>query len=401
MNFSRESPVRDLSYPRDFPKLLKAKTGLFLISGPNEPGVIECRDRLGSALRDRYRDLERQTVDLGDAGVSGAIEALATDSLFAAPRLVVLERIGALKDAELTRLAPYLAEFAGVGASLSNFALMTGGVVRPRETFRSFLDVHATRIVAWELRAEELDGWIAGRFKERGCKVDPDVSAYLREIFGTDQGRLSREIEKIAEYARAADTRSVDTRGVEIDLALAQTVTPPPDLLGDSEVEDLVLAVLSRDPRSAFGIARRILLETEDPHVQIAARLGRIARLLLAVNLTATDPRYQAVRKLAREMRGRRLIPNATLQEIEERMAAIPGASDLFGQVRREFLPIGKATPPRMLVAALNAGDRWDARAIGRLVDGVLRYTRLSRVAPVPVKTAELDAVLAGLVPRS
>jgi DNA polymerase-3 subunit delta len=118
--------------------------------------------------------------------------------------------------------------------------------------------------------ARDLQGTIRTVLQELGLRPDADALAYLAQNLGADRGVTRRELEKLALYVGDAGERRVT-------LADAAAVVGDGAALG---IDELVVAVLRRDPARLDRALGRLLSEGEAPVRLIRAVALQMLRLV-------------------------------------------------------------------------------------------------------------------------
>lgn len=169
-----------------------------LITGPNdflaERTIAEARAVVRAA--DPDADVaELRAADLGP----GALAEIASPSLFATHRCVVVEALEDLPPEAVGALVEY------VRAPAPDVALVlhaTGGV-KGKAVLDQLRSAGAVEISAQALKKWELPGWVQAEFRRLGAKIDKEAATALVDAIGEDMRALAGAASQLAADCQA------------------------------------------------------------------------------------------------------------------------------------------------------------------------------------------------------
>ncbi|HWP34936.1 MAG TPA: hypothetical protein VNM66_04995, partial [Thermodesulfobacteriota bacterium] len=234
---------------------------VYLLTGNDRPKIATALAR----LKRHFAPGAVETVSALDASGQDVVALCNAGSLFGEGRLVVVEHVdgggdgdgrrrGGWKAADADAVAAYLRAPAP-GTVLA----LVGEDVKPGSALRKAC-AKAGQVLEWTVDTrKDLPGWIAGQFRQRGVRAEPDACAALLHLVGEDVLALASEIDKIATWA---DGEPVGAAEVE---ALAAPVA-------DTPVFALTDACASRDRARALALSEAIFEREARPRRDTAAR---------------------------------------------------------------------------------------------------------------------------------
>lgn len=206
------------------------------------------------------------------ADVASAAQML---PMFAPLRLVVLRGAQALRASEWPPLLAY-AEDPSPSSVLVIEATKLDGRTKAVQTLLRNEHVHAVEFP--ELRANEVESWVARRASERGLQVARDVPAYLVEAIGTSLQLLDRALERVDLFLAGDGERRV----------MVDAIRPViPDTRARS-VFELTDALAARSLGDAMRCFHRMMELGESP-VGAVSMIARQFRQLLLVRDGASN----------------------------------------------------------------------------------------------------------------
>jgi len=306
---------------------------VYLITGSDGPKIETALRR----LRGHFAPESVVVANALDTPGSDAVALCNAGSLFGDGRLVVVDDVdgrrdgdgrtkGGWKSADVDTVVDYLNSpapgtvLALVGADVKKSSALGKACAKAGE------------VLDYSVQKGKLQGWITGKFKERGVDVDPDACAALVQLVGDDLHALATEIDKLATWAAG---EPIGTR--EIEELTAPTAGLPIYALTD--------AWGAHDPSRALGASETLFERDAKPRRDTAARLagtlgGHVARLraIKRLNEAGVPSKEAAERLRLHPFRAQKLYAEAGGFSPEEldggvvRLAELDGA--LKGQSR-------------------------------------------------------------------
>lgn len=126
------------------------------------------------------------------------------------------------------------------------------------------------------LEGKELEKWVVDRFRRHGVQSQPEAVRRLIRQVGSDLRLLHNECAKLAVYAGAGGTVSVE----DVDRMVPRTL--------EEDVFKLMDRAAGRKVEEAFAILYDLLNQREEP-IRILALIIRQFRILLQVKLLAAQ----------------------------------------------------------------------------------------------------------------
>lgn len=160
-----------------------ANAPLILVSGPESYLASRAITSLKKTLRGEHPNLEVTEVSDGDYS-AGLLVSLATPSLFAEPRLIIIQSAseGLLVDLE---------QYLGLGVDQCTVVVRLPNAVGHNGKVKTALAAKALNVVCDELKKDaDRAGFVAGEFKALGISIEPQAVKALLSAFGSDLGEL-------------------------------------------------------------------------------------------------------------------------------------------------------------------------------------------------------------------
>lgn len=190
----------------------------WLVAGPEPLQVMEAAD----AVRARARELgyaEREVFDADGRGFDWSqLEAtLRAPSLFAARRVVEVRTPSAKPGKDGAAVISAFCEDPPADVLL----LVTGGEWSKRHggKWSEAIDRAGCVVIAWEVKAHELPGWIEQRMRSRGLAADRDAVAMLAERVEGNLLAAAQEIDKLVLLADGARLDAAAMQALVADAA--------------------------------------------------------------------------------------------------------------------------------------------------------------------------------------
>jgi DNA polymerase-3 subunit delta len=164
-----------------------------LITGSDEFLAERAIAAQRDAIQSADTDADLSELDATELGV-GALAEIASPSLFAAMRCVVVRRLEELPDEAVDSLEAYVAEPAPDVALILHH---TGGV-KGKAVLDRLRKAGAHEVKAAALRKYELPGWVQGEFRSHRKKIDKDGATALVDALGEDMRALAAAASQLA-----------------------------------------------------------------------------------------------------------------------------------------------------------------------------------------------------------
>ncbi len=158
---------------------------IFLFSGDNS---FEVEQRVRKLIAGFDGDVEKN--DGSELTLEQLPDLLAGVTLFSAKRLIIIKNASENKPLWTT-----LSEWLEKG--VDNEVIFIESHIDKRTKTYKWLEKHATVFTAQALQAHEALQWLETEARRRGVELAREVAQYIIEYVGTDQWRLSSELEKL------------------------------------------------------------------------------------------------------------------------------------------------------------------------------------------------------------
>lgn len=203
------------------------------------------------ALRDFNVEIRR------GANVDGEVleTLLGTPPLMSDRRAVVIRNVAALKKDARGVLDRYLEHPA------SNAVVVLVAVAGGKPD-KALVD-RAAAIDLGALTGDRLGDWITRRAESLGVTISAEGAALLQDGVGNDLGQLAAELDKLASYVNASDTRVIDERAVSAIVGVVR----------DETLGRLLDLVAARDAAGALVVLPQVLALPKTTAVSIVMAL--------------------------------------------------------------------------------------------------------------------------------
>lgn len=178
-----------------------------LITGPNEFLAERTIGETQAAVRHADADADISEVPAADLG-PGALAEIASPSLFASMRCVVVRALEDLPDDGVASLVEYV---AGPAPDVALVLHHTGGM-KGKAVLDKLRDAGALEFKAAPLKKWDLPKWVVSEFKRHKARIDDRAANALVEAIGEDLRAL----------AGAADQLAADAQGEPVSEALVR-----------------------------------------------------------------------------------------------------------------------------------------------------------------------------------
>lgn len=254
---------------------------VYLITGGDGPKIETALTR----LRSHFAPEAIESVSAVDASGDDVVGLCNAGSLFGDTRLIVVRdvdghketegrRKGGWKAADVEAISSYLAS----PAPATVLALVAAELKSSSALWK--VCAKAGDVLAFDVEKKKLHEWVAGQFRDRGVRVEPDAVAALIHLVGDDLHALKVEVDKIATWAAG---EPVGAREVEA------LVAPSSDVPG----YELTEAWANRDGGRVLELSETTFEREPKPRRDVAPRL--------AGQLGSHLRRLRAMKRLASE----------------------------------------------------------------------------------------------------
>ena len=176
-----------------------------LITGSQEFLAERAIAEIRASVRAADADADVSELDADELGV-GALAEIASPSLFASMRVVVVRRLEDLPDEAVQPLLGYVATPVGDVALVLHH---TGGV-KGKAVLDKLRKAGAVEVKAAAPKRWELPGWVQSEFRRHKKKIDKDGAAALVDALGEDMRALAGAADQLASDC-TADTIDAPT----------------------------------------------------------------------------------------------------------------------------------------------------------------------------------------------
>jgi DNA polymerase-3 subunit delta len=205
-----------------------------LITGANEFTAERTIDGVRSAVRAGDADADISELFAEELG-PGALAEIASPSLFAALRCVVVRRLEDLAEPAVESLVAYVAQPADDVALILRH---TGGV-KGKAVLDRLRKAGVTEVVTQPLKKWELPDWVVAEFRRHSARIDAAAASALVDAVGEDLRAL----------AGAADQLAADSQGDPVTEELVRKYFG-----GRAEVKGFAVADAAIDGRVAEAL---------------------------------------------------------------------------------------------------------------------------------------------------
>ena len=160
-----------------------SRAPLILVSGPESYLASRAIASLKKTLRLEYPNLEVNEVSEGEYS-PGLLVSLATPSLFAEPRLIIIQSAS-------EGLAADLEQYLGLGVEDCTVLVRIPNAVGHNGKVKTALGSKALNIACDEMKKDaDRASFVASEFKTMGISIDPAATKALLNAFSSDLGEL-------------------------------------------------------------------------------------------------------------------------------------------------------------------------------------------------------------------
>jgi DNA polymerase III subunit delta len=213
------------------------------------------------------QELEPEKLDIRDL-----LDGLRTPGLFAAKRLIIVDRAEKFITAE----GEALIEYAKSPSSSSTLVLAAETLDARRKHPKALIKA-ATAINCAPIKDHEVPKWVADRARSKGKSLDMTTAKLLVELAGSSLGQLDGQLDSLSAYC---DKRK------KITYEDVETLVG-----GDHarRIWDMTDAVMNRDAKKALKCLDRLMREPGGAEFGIIAALsGKVRDMLTVKRLTET-----------------------------------------------------------------------------------------------------------------
>ena len=205
------------------------------------------------------RDFNYHAFSPGDASPARIEEAIRSTPMGTGHRLVVVRNLEGFPSVDQEAMAELAVRLAGGSQEpVTVFGLLAPGLDRRRRPYKllSRLDDHPNgEIIRYDApKTSQLDGWVSGRARERGIRLQPGASQAMVDLVGDDLALLEAELTKAELYAGPGEP--VDVEAIEACVGRRRGESP----------WDLPRLFLSGQQERAQQVMARLLKAGERPH---------------------------------------------------------------------------------------------------------------------------------------
>jgi DNA polymerase-3 subunit delta len=208
-------------------------------------------------------ELNQDSIDLGEVGVTPLLEAASTLPMMASYRFVHGRHLDKLAAKDHGALLSYLA-----APCPSTVLVLTAAKLDQRSKLAQALKARKVLTVLEPPRGQQLPDWIMGRAKACGYAISHRAASRLAELVGAELGVLVMSLQKLALFVGANQIIDV----ADVDAVVSRTQ--------EASIFELTGAIGRRDWLTASTRLQRLLAEGEAP-LRVLAMVVREIRLLL------------------------------------------------------------------------------------------------------------------------
>ncbi|GAC1519755.1 MAG: hypothetical protein NVS2B6_02610 [Thermoleophilaceae bacterium] len=252
---------------------------VYLITGDDDPKIDAWRVRLKVRAEAAGGPGALETIDAG-AGPEAVAGALATLTLAASDRYLLVDGVEAWKAADLDPLESELAAMPE-----ATVLLMIARGKAPARLAKAVAGAGGEQREYAAPKPWEMPKWAAERAGEAGIHLDRDAARALVSVVGTRQQRLAREIEKLGTWVHPRAQLSAEE---VYELASGDV---------SDQAFDLADAIVAGDERLGFEVAER-LTSGEPPSklsYAIVRRLRDVHRIVELLDAGVPEGKVQGV----------------------------------------------------------------------------------------------------------
>jgi len=208
-------------------------------------------------------ELNQDSIDLGEAGVTPLLEAASTLPMMAPLRFVHGRHLDKLAAKDHGALLAYLA-----APCPTTVLVLTANKLDQRSKLAQAIKAHKVLTVLEAPRGQQLPDWIMARARASGCAISHRAASRLGELVGAELGVLVMSLQKLSLYVGA--NKTIDVADVETVVSRTQ----------EASIFELTGAIGRRDWPVATTRLQELLAEGEAP-LRVLAMVVREIRLLL------------------------------------------------------------------------------------------------------------------------
>lgn len=142
------------------------------------------------------------------------------------------------------------------------------GTIKKTSKIYKLLSSKCTTCVFEKQKPAQLISWICNVFTKKGYEISKDTASFLLEYAGSDMTKLLKEIEKLSAYELKTKCITEDS----IKAVVTRTI--------DSQVFELLDAVMYKKKDTAFEILNSLMREKEEPVYINGALMRNISGVL-------------------------------------------------------------------------------------------------------------------------
>jgi DNA polymerase-3 subunit delta len=252
---------------------MKVATSIYLVFGDDEylveQGLAKTISRIMASTPE---EPAVEIVDCKETGIAGAIQEIASPSLFSVNKISVLKRFNLTGG----RLAAELEGFVRTGLAQGQFLVLVPDKVDKRLRIVKSIRAGGGLVEVPRLSQEGLVRWVRDRFEQEGKPVSTGQARTIIDLKGDDLRGIDSEIEKILTYVGQAG------KVTDEDIAV---------LVGRSRTEkvfDLIRQIALREVSAALETLADLLNIGESP-IGIIFLLSRQVRWMIQARLFITS----------------------------------------------------------------------------------------------------------------
>ena len=133
------------------------------------------------------------------------------------------------------------------------YVIFVCGAIKKTSKIFKLLSSKCTTCVFDKQKAPSLISWICNVSKKNGYEIDKDTASFLLEYAGSDMTKLLKELEKLMAY----ELKTKQITEESIKAVVTRTI--------DSQVFELLDAVMYKNKDKAFDILNQLMREKEEP----------------------------------------------------------------------------------------------------------------------------------------
>jgi len=302
---------------------------IYLLTGSDRPKIETALERLRRHFVPEAVDVVSALDTTGDQ----AVALCNAGSLFGDTRLVIVEDVDGRRDADQRRKGGWkAADVEAVSAYLKSPAPATvlalvGEEVKKTTTLWKMC-AKVDKVLEFAVQKDDLQRWVAERFRQRGVSAEPDACAALVQLAGDDLHALSQEVDKLATWAAG---EPIGEREVEA-LAAPSGDTPTFTLTDAWGVRDTSKAlaasetIFERDTKTRRDVASRL-------SAALGSHLGRL-RTVKRLAADGVRPRDAAGQLRMHPYYAKKLFTQAESFSREELHSSVVRLAELDGALK-------------------------------------------------------------------